>query len=80
MAELGGVSLIADTSDDCSRVAYQTRPKAPIPTGCRSVYLSLLISTVESRHLSEREVLPAGDLERRAEDLGTHELCHGGRV
>lgn len=54
-----------------------------MPTGCRSVYLrwsvlipsSLQIAAALPPVLSCHE--PAGDLERRAEDLGTYEFRHG---
>lgn len=65
-------------------VAYQTSPKAPIPTGCKSVYLeekgqsSVRISHAAPRRVGrvERECIPAGDLKGGAEDLGTYELRH----
>jgi len=56
---------------------YQTRPKAPMPTGCRSVYLQ---QTSVQRVLGAQAgcCAPACYLERRAEDLGAHKFSHGG--
>lgn len=51
----------------------QTSPKAPIPTGCRSVYLGTLVKSQQK--VNQRRV-PAGDLEGGAKDLGTYELRH----
>jgi hypothetical protein len=54
--------------------SHQTRPNAPMPTGCRSVYL---------RHVKKRLInalrslrVPAGDLKGGPEDLRPHELRH----
>ena len=52
----------------------QTRPKAPIPTGCRSVYLQV-VSNCDMR-LDLCSGIPAGDLKGGTEDLGTNELRH----
>lgn len=55
---------------------YQTSPKAPMPTGCRSEYLRQ--SVISTLHLVCRIVdAPGGDLEGGAEYLGAHELRHG---
>jgi len=57
--------------------AYQTSPKAPIPTGCRSVYLaaiSIFVAVTPDSPLAG--CLPARDLEGRAEDLSSHEFRH----
>ena len=55
---------------------YQTSPKAPIPTGCRSVYLFEV--SVNASAPWDWSSKPAGDLKCRAKDLGTHKLCHLG--
>lgn len=57
------------------KVPYHTKPNAPIPTGCKSVYL---LSRQLGRVVERRRCLPAGDLEGGAKDLGTHELRHLG--
>jgi hypothetical protein len=62
---------------------YQTSPKAPIPTGCNSVYLNQesALSTLREDCAPSRlkDCEPAGDLEGGAEDLGTHEFRHDER-
>lgn len=58
---------------------YQTRPKAPMPTGCKSVYLEAL-SIAYSVCPQAVDPLPARNLERGAEDLGTHEFRHVDRL
>jgi hypothetical protein len=60
----------------CGMQTYQTRPKAPMPTGCRSVYLCDVSPT--SVPMWGMVAAPACDLERRAENLGAHEFSHGG--
>lgn len=60
------------------RAKYQTRPKAPMPTGCRSVYL-VRGSVWLQRASGSIKAAPACDLKGRAEDLGTHEFSHGTR-
>lgn len=72
-------------------VAYQTRPNAPMPTGCKSVYLrehqySLFLppsspeEPVDSAQRmggrGEGVAVPGGNFEGRSEDLRTHELRH----
>jgi hypothetical protein len=60
------------------RATYQTRPKAPMPTGWRSEYL------LHSRNVSQGSggcvvagcTIPGGDLEGRPEDLGADKLGH----
>ena len=75
-------------------VTHHTSPKAPMPTGCRSEYLSWLLAhvvLVVSAFLAVLAVLsgtretlflsiPARDLKGGAEDLGSHEFCHGDGV
>ena len=56
------------------RKTYQTSPKAPMPTGCRSVYLCAVSATP---HASVGCAAPACDLERRAKNLCAHEFGHG---
>ena len=58
--------------------SHQTRPKAPIPTGWRSVYLRGCQRTAFATEQGCVNPLPAGDLEGGAEYLGTHELGHTG--
>lgn len=53
-----------------------------MPTGWRSEYLEHCQSAVRPRRTGGRARLrlagvPRGDLEGRAEDLGTHEFRHG---
>lgn len=61
---------------------YQTSPKAPAPTGCKSVYLQVhrvktnLSLASERLGLRSREIIPAGDLECGAQNLATDELIH----
>lgn len=67
-----------------SRETYQTSPKAPIPTGCRSEYLidgQFPRPCADLRLGSGREKrVPAGYLKGGAEDLSTYEFRHiGGR-
>jgi len=60
------------------RIAYQTRPKAPMPTGWRSEYL--LPSQIQNRTSCRVDgFLPRRDLKRRSKDLGAHEFGHGGQ-
>ncbi len=54
---------------------YQTRPNAPIPTGCRSVYLTASQLGVVAL-VPGSIFIPARDLESRAKDLGSHEFRH----
>lgn len=56
---------------------HQTRPKAPMPTGCKSEYLRSGISGPFSQSCARGGcALPRGDLKGGAKDLGTHELGH----
>ena len=60
---------------------HQTSPKAPMPTGCRSVYLdnpsaSPLERLCHTFCFRAECGVPARDLERRAENLGTYEFRH----
>ena len=57
-----------------SSLSYQTSPKAPIPTGCKSVYLIPASAREEGAICQINK--PARDLKGGAEDLGAHELCH----
>lgn len=60
---------------------YQTRPKAPMPTGWRSEYLCSRGMSVKLRSLrSDRCIIPRGDLERCAENLGADKLGHDDEV
>ena len=57
--------------------AYHTSPNAPIPTGCRSVYLPAI--SMFASHYTATQVqshIPARNLEGSPEDLRTHELRH----
>lgn len=59
---------------------YHTRPNAPIPTGCKSVYLQHGQSPgLTPRHRGGERGLPAGDLEGGPKDLGAHKFGHDGR-
>lgn len=59
---------------------YQTSPKAPIPTGCKSVYLE--VANISNRIWQDPTLrfreggAPACDLESCAEDLGPYEFRH----
>lgn len=55
-------------------VAYQTSPKAPIPTGCKSVYLV----HDECGKLQDcgNRLPPARDFKGGPKDLGSHEFSH----
>ena len=53
---------------------YQTRPKAPIPTGCKSVYL--ILKSVRLFFVRTESCVPAGDLECSPKNLGAYELRH----
>ena len=62
---------------------YHTRPKAPIPTGCRSAYLNdegqSVSNPTHSTNADQIEAIlaiPRGYLKRRPEYLRAHELCH----
>ena len=61
-----------------SMASHHTRPKAPMPTGCKSVYLfhrqSSGVHSTAVRGGGGKA--PAGNLEGRAKDLGTHKLRH----
>lgn len=78
-AELDTVKILSCGLQD--RLSYQTSPNAPIPTGCRPVYLSA-VQYVFSRRLivTASPIVPARNLERRAKDLRAHELRHLDRV
>jgi hypothetical protein len=54
---------------------YQTRPNAPMPTGCRSVYL-IDSQLGKPGSLPIFVLIPARDFEGRAKDLGSYELRH----
>lgn len=61
-----------------SKRTYQTRPKAPMPTGWRSEYLRAnRVSNVTVVSFKCMASLPRGDLECGAKDLGAYELGHG---
>ena len=53
--------------------SYHTRPKAPIPTGCKSVYLGRVS---DAPKVLMRVTIPASDLESGAEYLGPNEFRH----
>lgn len=57
---------------------YQTRPKAPMPTGWRSEYL-VAGQGMDAARVggSDGLCLPRRDLKRGAKDLGAHEFGHG---
>jgi hypothetical protein len=59
---------------------YQTSPKAPIPTGCKSVYLQIHHVTIKLSFYFRKQKgsIPAGDLKGRAKNLGTYEFGHFG--
>lgn len=74
LCRAAGISMPCFHGTVCT---YQTRPKAPIPTGCRSVYLHTCQSAPRRKVGLSRA--PARNLEGRAKDLCAHELGHGGR-
>jgi hypothetical protein len=65
---------------------YQTSPKAPMPTGCKSVYLENEKVSNQDRAQGIQTLqtwghcAPACDLKGRAEDLGPYEFRHDGRI
>ena len=59
------------------RMSYQTRPKAPIPTGCRSEYLCKQSQLLSQKHVAYPARVPGSDLESRAKDLRSDEFGHG---
>jgi hypothetical protein len=73
----GTVSVGCAGSVGTSKGAYQTRPKAPMPTGWRSEYLREIGSVLRWLSASNVWSLPGGDLECGAKDLGAYELSHG---
>lgn len=64
----------------CSFITYQTRPKAPMPTGCRSEYLESNFQQRAQARGNGGQSEPACDLEGGTEDLGPHEFRHIGRT
>ena len=73
LAELSRVNrLKADVEEGST---HHTKPKAPMPTGCRSVYLIVGQSSLDPVR-SQGPNIPTSDLESRSEDLGPHELGH----
>lgn len=74
----GTVSVGCAGSVETSKGAYQTRPKAPMPTGWRSEYLRAnRVSDAMVISFKCMVSLPGGDLECGAKDLGAYELGHG---
>ena len=61
-------------SDSDKHLSYQTSPNAPIPTGCKSVYLATF--SLDRRRANRQVNKPARDFKGGTEYLGTHELGH----
>lgn len=66
--------ISVSSSTGACMILYQTRPKAPMPTGCKSVYLSSCQQLQDC--IPNNLGIPACDLEGGPEDLSTHELRH----
>jgi hypothetical protein len=78
LAELRLPSALPPASSHCEGSAYQTSPKAPMPTGWRSVYLagSAIVPRATLRALPGPGGSPARDLEGGPKYLGANKFRH----